>query len=122
MEITAEILRKARCCSFEDRYIPGCPIDSVKCTLIWYLGTQKSRIPEIGVSGCLGSQISGVFMARIESTSQLDLLPQKKTTISFPRDLYKQLKIESAKRDREMSAIVADALRKYFSESEHAQQ
>jgi metal-responsive CopG/Arc/MetJ family transcriptional regulator len=66
-------------------------------------------------------------MARIESTSrviasQLDLLPQKKTTISFPRDLYKQLKIESAKRDREMSAIVADALRKYFSESEHAKQ
>lgn len=66
-------------------------------------------------------------MPRIESktraiASQLDLLPQKKTTISFPRDLYKQLKIESAKRDREMSAIVADALRKYFSEGEHAQQ
>lgn len=66
-------------------------------------------------------------MARIETTSranasQLNLLPQQKTTISLPRDLYKQLKIESAKRDREMSAIVGDALRKYFSESEHAQQ
>jgi len=65
-------------------------------------------------------------MARTESTSrgltsQLNLLPQQKTTITLPRDLYKQLKIESARRDREMSAIVADALRKYLAESEHAQ-
>jgi predicted DNA-binding protein len=65
-------------------------------------------------------------MARIESTShgvasQLSLMPQKKTTFTLPLDLYKQLKIESAKRDREMSAIVSDALRKYLSENEHAQ-
>jgi hypothetical protein len=48
--------------------------------------------------------------------SQLNLLPQKKTTFSLPRELYRQLKIESAKRDREMSAIVADALRLYLSD------
>lgn len=65
-------------------------------------------------------------MARIESAahdagSQLSLMPQKKTTITLPLDLYKQLKIESAKRDREMSAMVSDALRKYFSENDHEQ-
>jgi metal-responsive CopG/Arc/MetJ family transcriptional regulator len=56
-------------------------------------------------------------MAPNESNaSQLSLLPQKKTTFTLPRELYKQLKIESAKRDKEMSAIVADALRMYLSE------
>lgn len=59
-------------------------------------------------------------MARAENTtheaSQLKLMPQKKTTITLPQDLYKQLKIESAKREREMSEIVSDALRKYLSE------
>jgi hypothetical protein len=49
-------------------------------------------------------------------SSQLNLLPQKKTTFSLPRELYRQLKIESAKRDMEMSAIVADALRLYLSD------
>lgn len=49
-------------------------------------------------------------------SSQLSLLPQKKTTFSLPRELYKKLKIESAVRDREMSAIVADALRLYLSD------
>lgn len=127
MEITAEIPERARCCSFEDRYILGCLIDTMKSALIWYLGTQKPRILGIEIYRYLGSRIPGFLMARIETTSranasQLNLLPQQKTTISLPRDLYKQLKIESAKREREMSAIVGDALRKYFSESEHAQQ
>jgi len=49
-------------------------------------------------------------------TSQLSLIPQKKTTFTLPRELYKQLKIESARRDKEMSAIVTDALREYLSE------
>jgi hypothetical protein len=89
VEITAAILGQARCYSFNDRYIPGRLIDSVKCTLIWYLGTQKSGILGIEVPGCLGSQISGVFMARIESTSraiasQLDLLPQKENDHLVP--------------------------------------
>jgi metal-responsive CopG/Arc/MetJ family transcriptional regulator len=48
-------------------------------------------------------------------SSQLTLLPQKKTTFSLPQELYRQLKIASAERDREMSAIVADALRLYLS-------
>jgi hypothetical protein len=66
-------------------------------------------------------------MARTEPTphdtaSQMSLMPLKKTTITLPLDLYKQLKIESAKSDKEMSAIVADALRKHLSEAEHAQQ
>jgi hypothetical protein len=49
------------------------------------------------------------------------LIPFKKTTFSLPSDLYKQLKIEAAKRDTEMSTIVADALRKHLSEDEHEQ-
>ncbi len=56
-----------------------------------------------------------------EVTSQLSLMPLKKTTFTLPLDLYKQLKIESAKREKEMSAIVADALRKHLSETEHEQ-
>ena len=50
------------------------------------------------------------------TTSQLSLIAQKKTTFTLPQELYKQLKIESARRDKEMSAIVTDALREYLSE------
>ena len=48
--------------------------------------------------------------------TQLNLLTTKKTTFTLPRDLYTKLKIESAKRDAEMSALVAEALRKFLSE------
>lgn len=51
----------------------------------------------------------------------MSLMPLKKTTITLPLDLYKQLKIESAKTEKEMSSIVADALRKHLSETEHEQ-
>jgi metal-responsive CopG/Arc/MetJ family transcriptional regulator len=56
-----------------------------------------------------------------EVPAQMSLMPLKKTTISLPLDLYKQLKIESAKRDMEMSTIVTDALRKHLSENENEQ-
>lgn len=63
-------------------------------------------------------------MTRAETTSQelnsqLSLMPLKKTTFTLPQDLYKQLKIESVNRETEMSSIVANALRKYLSESAH---
>jgi metal-responsive CopG/Arc/MetJ family transcriptional regulator len=48
--------------------------------------------------------------------TQLTLLPMKKTTFSLPQDLYRQLKIESVKRDIEMSTLVTEALRQYLSE------
>lgn len=48
--------------------------------------------------------------------SQLNLIPPKKTTFTLPRELYKQLKIESARRDKEMSAIVTEALQQFLSE------
>ncbi len=60
-----------------------------------------------------------VDFTRQEPDSQMSLLPLKKTTFTLPHDLYKQLKIESARRDIEMSAIVADALRKYLLEQDH---
>ena len=60
-------------------------------------------------------------LTRQVSITQLNLMPLKKTTFTLPQDLYKQLKIESAKRDQEMSAIVTDALRKYLGEREHEQ-
>jgi hypothetical protein len=47
---------------------------------------------------------------------QLSLLPVKKTTFTLPRDLYTTLKIESVKRDVEMSALVTQALQEFFSE------
>ena len=47
--------------------------------------------------------------------AQLTLLPVKKTTFTLPHDLYRQLKIESVKREVEMSTIVTDALRQYLS-------
>lgn len=50
------------------------------------------------------------------AVTQLTLLPMKKTTFSLPQDLYRQLKIESVKRDIEMSTLVAEALRQYLSE------
>lgn len=50
------------------------------------------------------------------AVTQLTLLPMKKTTFSLPQDLYRQLKIESAKRDIEMSTLVTEALRQYLSE------
>jgi predicted DNA-binding protein len=53
--------------------------------------------------------------------AQMSLMPAKKTTISFPLDLYKQLKIESVKQGIEMSTIVTDALRKHLSENENEQ-
>ena len=62
-----------------------------------------------------------VDFTRQEPESQMSLLPLKKTTFTLPHDLYKQLKIESARRDIEMSAIVADALRKYLLEQDHEQ-
>jgi hypothetical protein len=58
---------------------------------------------------------------RQEPESQMSLLPLKKTTFTLPHDLYKRLKIESARRDIEMSAIVADALRKHLLEQDHEQ-
>jgi len=48
--------------------------------------------------------------------SQLALLPVKKTTFTLPRELYTRLKIESAKRETEMSNLVTMALRQFFSE------
>lgn len=58
-------------------------------------------------------------MAQTRNTSlQLSLTPHKKTTFTLPREVYKQLKIESAKRDKEMSAIVTDALRMYLAEEQ----
>ena len=53
---------------------------------------------------------------RQASTTQLGLVLVKKTTFTLPRDLYKKLKIESVKRDVEMSSIVADALREFLPE------
>lgn len=50
---------------------------------------------------------------------QMSLLPFKKTTVTLPQDLYRQLKVEAAKQDMEMSTIVVDALRKHFSEKEN---
>ena len=50
---------------------------------------------------------------------QMTLLPVKKTTVILPQDLYRQLKVEAAKQDTEMSTIVVDALRKHFSEKEN---
>jgi hypothetical protein len=45
---------------------------------------------------------------------QLALPLVKKTTFTLPRDLYRRLKIESARREVEMSSIVADALRNFL--------
>lgn len=53
--------------------------------------------------------------------SQLNLIQLKKTTFTLPLDLYRQLKIEAAKRGEEMSSIVTDALRKHLTETEHEQ-
>lgn len=50
---------------------------------------------------------------------QLSLLPVKKTTFTLPQDLYRKLKVESAKRDVQMSSIVTEAVRKFFSEENH---
>ena len=55
------------------------------------------------------------------AVAQMSLLPVKKTTVTLPLDLYRQLKIEAAKQDIEMSAIVVRALRKHFSENENEQ-
>jgi len=44
------------------------------------------------------------------------LLPFKKTTVTLPRSLYTTLKIESVKRDVEMSALMTQALQEFFSE------
>jgi hypothetical protein len=54
-----------------------------------------------------------------ELAAQLNLLPVKKTTVILPQDLYRQLKVEAAKQDTEMSTIVVEALRKHFSEKEN---
>jgi hypothetical protein len=56
-----------------------------------------------------------------ELAAQMNLLPVKKTTVTLPLDLYRQLKIEAAKSDTEMSSIVVDALRKHLSENENEQ-
>lgn len=56
-----------------------------------------------------------------ELAAQMNLLPVKKTTFTLPLDLYRQLKIEAAKSDTEMSSIVVDALRKHLSENENEQ-
>jgi hypothetical protein len=53
-----------------------------------------------------------------QNLSQLSLLPTKKTTFTLPHDLYLQLKIESVKREVEMSELVTEALRRYLSEAE----
>jgi len=53
---------------------------------------------------------------KARSTEQLTLIQQKKTTFTLPQDLYRRLKIESAKQDKEMSAIVVEALREYLPE------
>ncbi|MCL4538446.1 MAG: ribbon-helix-helix domain-containing protein [Bacteroidetes bacterium] len=50
--------------------------------------------------------------------TQIALLEVKKTTFTLPRDLYKKLKVESAKREVEMSSIVTEALRKFLPEED----
>lgn len=47
-------------------------------------------------------------------TTQLALPLVKKTTFTLPRDLYRKLKMESARREVEMSSIVTDALRNFL--------
>jgi hypothetical protein len=51
---------------------------------------------------------------RLGATTQLPLPLVKKTTFTLPRDLHRRLKVESARREVEMSSIVADALRSFF--------
>lgn len=52
--------------------------------------------------------------ARRSNGTQLALLPVKKTTFTLPRELYTRLKIESAKREVEMSSLVTQALRQFL--------
>ena len=47
---------------------------------------------------------------KINTTSSV----MKKTTISLPKDLHKQLLHAKADEERDMQEIVADALRRYF--------
>jgi predicted DNA-binding protein len=47
--------------------------------------------------------------------SQMELIPTLKTTIRFPQDLYRRLRIKAIEEGRPVATLVAEAVEAYLS-------
>jgi predicted transcriptional regulator len=52
---------------------------------------------------------------------QLELVPTVKTTVRFPEELYRRLRIKAIEERRPVAALIADAVATYLSSSENEQ-
>jgi len=48
---------------------------------------------------------------------QLPLVPTVKTTVRFPRELYRRLKIKAIEESRPVATLIADSVEVYLSDS-----